>query len=56
MEITGEQLQEKIKALAKEFAPAQIAVRHHLQLLLNPNLEVKSLYLQQQDIRRQLHN
>ena len=30
------QLQEKIKALAKEFAPAQIAVRHHLHA--NPEL------------------
>ena len=30
------QLQEKIKSLAKEFAPAQIAVRHHLHA--NPEL------------------
>ena len=33
------QLQEKIKALAKEFAPAQIAVRHHLHA--NPELSYK---------------
>ena len=33
------QLQEKIKVLAKEFAPAQIAVRHHLHA--HPELSYK---------------